>query len=331
MRDPIQAFDEIEANFLLYVKTAFATKFPGVEAEREALLRKPGVFRQEPWIEALPKYRTATRLAEFTGNELPGYQPAEIADFVALASCGLVGDYELFSHQLQMLRLAVAGKNAVVTAGTGSGKTEAFLLPIFAYLARESRQWQPPGPTPQHLNDWWKNEPWQESSAQSDRSSRVPQRRGEVRPAGVRALLLYPMNALVEDQMTRLRRALDSHKTWKWLKDHRAGNRIYFGRYNGNTPVPGHEYDEDGEPNQLKIDSLIKQLRFAERASRAAQKHDAETGSDEARYFFPRLDGSEMRSRWDMQDAPPDILISNYSMLSIMLMREADSPPCQDS
>ena len=31
-----------------------------------------------------------------------------------------------------------------------------------------------------------------------------------------------------------------------------------------------------------------------------------------------------MRSRWDMQDAPPDILITNFSMLSVMLMREAD-------
>src|SRR6476660_3254887 len=87
VRDPIQAFDDIETNFLLYLKTAFTTKFADIEAEREALLRKPGVFRQEPWIEALPKYRTAKRLAELQGVEVPGYQPAEIADFVALASC----------------------------------------------------------------------------------------------------------------------------------------------------------------------------------------------------------------------------------------------------
>ena len=43
------------------------------------------------------------------------------------------------------------------------------------------------------------------------------------------------------------------------------------------------------------------------------------TGDEDVPYFFPRLDGSEMRSRWDMQDAPPDILITNFSMLSIML------------
>ncbi len=41
--------------------------------------------------------------------------------------------------------------------------------------------------------------------------------------------------------------------------------------------------------------------------------------------FFPRIDGAEMRTRFDIQVAPPDILITNYSMLSIMLMRDIDS------
>jgi ATP-dependent helicase YprA (DUF1998 family) len=36
------------------------------------------------------------------------------------------------------------------------------------------------------------------------------------------------------------------------------------------------------------------------------------------------VDGAEMRSRFDMPFAPPDILITNYSMLSIMLMRDID-------
>ena len=61
-----------------------------------------------------------------------------------------------------------------------------------------------------------------------------------------------------------------------------------------------------------------------ERAAYAAAQNARETGDDDVRFFFPRLTGSEMYSRWDMQEAPPDILITNYSMLSIMLMREAD-------
>ena len=48
--------------------------------------------------------------------------------------------------------------------------------------------------------------------------------------------------------------------------------------------------------------------------------------SEKSRYFFPRLDGGEMWSRWDMQETPPDVLITNYSMLNIMLMRQLESP-----
>jgi Lhr-like helicase len=37
------------------------------------------------------------------------------------------------------------------------------------------------------------------------------------------------------------------------------------------------------------------------------------------------MDGGEMWSRWDMQDHPPDVLITNYSMLNIMLMRSVEA------
>ena len=137
------------------------------------------------------------------------------------------------------------------------------------------------------------------------------------------------MNALVEDQLTRLRKALDSDSARNWLDEHRYGNRFYFGRYNGNTPVPGHEFkapNNRGErrPDKDRIEELAKKLRAADRAARAAARYAQERDEPDSQYFFPRLDGAEMRCRWDMQDAPPDIMITNYSMLSIMLMREAD-------
>jgi hypothetical protein len=70
---------------------------------------------------------------------------------------------------------------------------------------------------------------------------------------------------------------------------------------------------------------LAKALQEADAAAQVAERYALEPGKEDVRYFFPRLDGAEMRSRWDMQDAPPDILITNFSMLSIMLMRDADS------
>ena len=335
MYDPICAFETIRDNFLRYIKTAFGTRFPEIEEEREKLLRepgelnKPGVFHQEPWIEPLPQYETSGKnIQQLTIEDTPGLEGETLKEFQELAACGLMGDYQLYSHQLAMLRQSLSGQDAVVTAGTGSGKTESFLLPLFAYLAKESQNWRPPGEENLHLNDWWKNKDWQDKCKKKNRpmkrSYRVSQREHETRDAAVRAIVLYPMNALVEDQLTRLRKALDSEQARKWFQENRAGNRIYFGRYNGVTPVPGHEQTNKGKPNKKKIDELLGAMQGLENSATAAEQYSQKKGDEEVRFFFPRLDGSEMRCRWDMQDAPPDILITNYSMLSIMLMRDVD-------
>ena len=340
MNDPIGAFEKIRDNFILYLKTAFGTQFPGLERDREAMLRQPGILNQQPWIEPLPRYQTDRSIATLGPADLPGMTLENVERFKELARCGLVGDYPLYTHQVAMLQRAIAGQNAVVTSGTGSGKTEAFLLPLFASLASESLNWQAPNARLAHADDWWSNEEWQASCKNGNRiarSFRVPQRGHETRPAAVRALILYPMNALVEDQLSRLRRALDSQQARQWCDAHINGNRIYFGRYTGNTPVPGHEQNRQGNPDRHQIERLARQLAELDRGARAATVHAAErvTAATAERereaardiiYFFPRLDGAEMRSRWDMQESPPDILITNCSMLSIMLMRETDSP-----
>lgn len=336
MIDPIGAYEKIRDDFILYVRTAFGTQFPGFEAERDRMLRTPGTIAQEPWIEPLPRYRlSGKRAADLDGSDLPGMSPKAIDDFKIIADRGLLEGRQLRQHQHEMLRTVLAGQNAVVTAGTGSGKTEAFLLPILAYLTQESLAWGPPGPREPHVDDWWKNGAWHEqcnprgnTRRRMVRSYRVSQRANEdrgSRPAAVRALILYPMNALVEDQLSRLRRTLDSNAADEWFAAHRNGNRFYFGRYNGETPVPGHEFRKTGNPNTVLIKKLAATMLKAERTAQIAAAHAATSGQDDVRYFFPRLNGAEMRSRWDMQDAPPDILITNYSMLSIMLMREADS------
>src|ERR1043165_3550982 len=333
MIDPISAFESIRSQFLQYVQTAFGTRYDAIETERAALLQQPEAFCHPPWIEPIPRYTQTNKSIESIGEtDVPGLDPEALVDFQALARAGLIGDFPLYSHQLDMLRSAVSGRNAVVTAGTGSGKTESFLLPLFAYLAKESRDWPAPDTPHPHVDDWWRDQAWIASCSQGSgrkkiaRSCRVPQRGHERRRAAVRALVLYPMNALVEDQLTRLHRALNSPAAHAFYRNRRNVNRIYFGRYNGETPVPGHEQTKSGSPNRPRIDALRDELDLMERASRAAAQHVADGGDPDSVYFFPSVRGSEMRSRWDMQDAPPDILITNYSMLSIMLMRDADDP-----
>ncbi len=70
MDDPIGAFEKIRDNFILYLKTAFGTQFPGLEREREAMLRRPGILNQQPWIEPLPRYQTDRQLADL-GPDIP--------------------------------------------------------------------------------------------------------------------------------------------------------------------------------------------------------------------------------------------------------------------
>lgn len=335
MFDPVGAFEKIRRNFILYIKTAFGTRFPSLELERERLLNQPGVLNQEPWIEPLPRYESSGKtVGTLTLNDLPGLSESNVELFKSLVSCGLFRESELHTHQFDMLRKSLGGTNCVVTAGTGSGKTEAFLLPLFAQLVKEMPEWESSGQPHAHLNDWWKNEGWQNQCRQNRNSCWAPQRGHENRPAAVRALILYPMNALVEDQLTRLRKALDSDTARNWFAQNANDNRIYLGRYNSGTPVAGDMLNEPGRRgnrsvNKKKVDALIKALRDADAAAQAAQDYaNDESNEDpdkqECAYFFPRLDGAEMRSRWDMQESPPDILITNFSMLSIMMMRECD-------
>ena len=336
--DPIGSFDRVKDNIILYIKTAFATRFQSMEKEREDLLRGEEVICREPLIEPLPKYLpSGKKIGDLQTTDLPMLKPHELERFASLATCGLFSiNRFLYDHQLEMLQKVLSGRNCIITAGTGSGKTEAFLLPLFAYLARESECWAPPSTPEPHADDWWKNREYQKECKHAKKSYRIKQRDHEKREAAVRAIIVYPMNALVEDQLVRLRKSLDSNEAREWFERKANGNKIYIGRYYGKVPIAGHEKSKPNprgvqEWDYRKIERLAKRLEEIEKGAKEAEKASNKIPpersdlADVIKYSFPRLDGSEMRSRWDMQDHPPDILITNFSMLSIMLMRDEDS------
>lgn len=340
MKDPIGSFETIKENFIRYVKTAFGTKFEGVEKERNVLLNYDKVLYRKPWIEPLPDYiSSGKKINDLTTEDLGNaLNEAETETFKGLVNTGLVGNFPLHSHQAEMLKQALLGNNCIITSGTGSGKTESFLLPLFAQLSKELSNWTTPNQESTSINTWWCEKgglPARQivNTSNFTLNNDVRQRNHETRKAGVRALILYPMNALVEDQMSRLRKALDSDDTRNWLSENTNGNKIYFGRYNGSSPVAGElkKIKEDGTfaINTNKVNQLKEQLQQIETDSnRVAQyiQQTGKTGNDakDLKSFFQRLDGAEMRSRFDMQVSPPDIMITNYSMLSIMLMRDID-------
>ncbi len=316
MNNPLGLFDNLRDVYLRYLDSPFDLRYADLVLERRALLDRDGYLWREPLIEPVPAYPLCGRDFRALAHDLlngPWGAPAadELADFIA---CGAFStELQPYEHQRSAFEQSVVHRrDVVVTTGTGSGKTECFLLPIFAALVRESETWGAPGARDANW-DWWNH-----YTMTGDRRSwqpRIGQRAHEgsaVRPAAIRALLLYPLNALVEDQLIRLRQALESASAHMWLNAHRHGNRFYFGRYTGRTPVSGHR-------NAGNTARLRAELREMERDARLV------TNDAEARLFFPAMDGAEMWSRWDMQDTPPDLLITNYSMLNIMLMRGIES------
>ena len=322
MPTPDAIISGVRDELLRYYDTAYRLADRGLMAERSALLRRQGSVFGEPFIELLPQYPLAgdhdgTVRTPAGSLELAGAPPilAELVEEVMLD--GVPRPRRLFAHQEEALAVSF-GRDAHValTSGTGSGKTEAFLLPILSRLTAEAEGWAA-RPQDAEGGRWW---------AQGPR--RIPQRNpAGHRPAAVRALVLFPMNALVEDQLVRLRRYLDGDMSRSWFDRHLGGNRFYFGQYTGRTPVAGKK---DEKP--YKRDALRAQLRRAEREWLAVERllaSDVDGRVDrDARFVIPRVDAAgsaEMRSRWDMQDAPPDILITNFSMLSIMLGRDEES------
>jgi Lhr-like helicase len=299
MRDPISIRHRLRDEFLRYYDTPFAVNDESVMRERRQLLMEDAAIAREAWLEPIAPYETTDRTLDESCAEA-GAVPS-LAEFARL---GLINpENHLYTHQEEALRAACGDRrHTVVTAGTGSGKTESFLLPLFSELLRESSTWGTNESRDQ--TQWW----------DAEKPRYVSQREGETgREAAVRALVLYPMNALVEDQLKRLRMALDSDAVREWLDENRNGHRFFFGRYTGRTPVSGAR-----KSNNVRL--LARNLKgLSQRASRVE-------GDPEQRSFVQQLVGAEARSRWDMQDHPPDILITNYSMLNIMLLRDLEAP-----
>lgn len=210
-------------------------------------------------------------------------------------------DVKLYEHQARTLRIAqspAADHNVVVTSGTGSGKTEAFLLPILANLLCEARQWGAPGP----ITPWW------------DQAS-VPfhgVRSAEPREAAVRAMILYPTNALVEDQIMRLRGLV------RRIED-LGGPRIWFAHYTSAT-APKGTHDASGRvlaDQRAAFRQIVKDDRALARPGRANRALLS---------TLPDPRHNELASRWDCIADPPDIFVTNYSMLNVMLMRDVEDP-----
>lgn len=313
-KDPIGAFDKIKDDFLRYFNTMYRfrndQRDQSLEERKREAIKQDNTFCKEPYCEIISKYealdtdlgslcRPGGKYDEVPGNVLP-------EGFAHFAGCGLMNpDITPYRHQFEMLCKGYRdGNNVLITSGTGSGKTESFLLPLFASLLKEAQEWGKAKYNPK----WWRERNVDDKYDPAQRNSE-----DQERSPAIRSLLLYPMNALVADQVARLRKALDSDEARRFLDNNCKGNRIFFGSYNGKTRSARDIGDLE---------------RLANESAALAQAAINDQCEPDDIYVSPRLSAdsftSEMLIREDMQQRSPDILITNVSMLSIMLMRNKE-------
>jgi DEAD/DEAH box helicase domain-containing protein len=179
-----------------------------------------GALFSEPMIEGAAGYVSS------------GKTPADLAGtllhprLVDALTYGEPGDdyrfvHQAYGHQLEAWKqlIEVEQKSVLVSSGTGSGKTECFLVPMLDDLARESEMARATG--------------------------------GSGRLRGVRALMLYPLNALIASQQERLKR---------WTQP--FGGDIRFALYNGlmqDKRKSVRDADENFVPEQVLYRTTLRE------------------------------------------------------------------------
>lgn len=162
------------------------------------------------------------------------------------------------AHQEHAMRAIARGRTTLVATGTGSGKTESFLYPIISRCLALKEAGAPPG---------------------------------------IVAVLVYPMNALAEDQLDRLRGLL-------------AGRGIPFGMYVGKTP------EEEAGVRGERLPAGSSNADYQERLAQMREAGDAAT----------LIPAEERASRASMrrEDGAPRILLTNVKQLELLLTRGKD-------
>ncbi len=243
MFNPAKAADEIKREYIGYISTTF--HFRNQNLQKKLLEELDKTVSNGPFVEIKDSFKSGKSIEEliFDGTLSPLFRNLEKEK-----------KYEprlpllrpLYLHQEKAIEKIITGKNVVVSTGTGSGKTDCFVIPVINELLRELEQGK--------LNE------------------------------GVRAIFIYPMNALANDQIKGLREIL------------MAFPDIRFGVYNGGT-----------ENSEEKAIELYKAMYSNEKYPELRK----------------RLPNEEV-SRDEMKKHPPHILFTNYAMLEHMLFRPGD-------
>ena len=249
--NPRETTEKIRTDYQEYIASILNVKDREISRLARNTVQKTD-FVKGPYLETTLPFVEGASLKDLAKEGLIS------AEFSRMGKNIHYADWKLRIHQEKALRKIIEeDRNMVVSTGTGSGKTECYLYPIFNALMREKEA-------------------------------------GTLDP-GVRALLIFPMNALANDQQKKLRKLLRSYPD------------ITFGRYTGETAR-----------KTKKETALQAEQRMHDEYDIA---HSVDT-DEELRTSIP----NEMMCREMMAEKPPHILLTNYAMLEYMLLRPDTAP-----
>lgn len=168
--EPISASIEILDSVQRYLQSSFNPRRLVIAREFERAIEEGRSNKDiggALYREVRRKFATGKSLEEFASEGMVHPNLVNFTPFV------------LHAHQSRALELATGkARNIIVATGTGSGKTEAFLLPIVDSLLKE-----------------------RDAGTLSD---------------GIRAVVIYPMNALATDQLDRLEKDSNLFRNFFW-------------------------------------------------------------------------------------------------------------------
>ncbi len=316
-----ETIGELHAALREYIEAAYHISDPTMVKRRRELLDELGVIHQRPFLESTPRYIVDRRFEQISGLD------PQIADLFSRLSKPSTTNRQVlynppYKHQAEAVEnILVHGKSLMVMTGTGSGKTESFLLPILGKFAIEAA---------------YKPKSFAQHSA-------------------MRAMILYPMNALVNDQLGRLRLLFaDSRVSDQFMKW--ASRPARFARYTSRTLYPGVRDPKKDADRLTPIGKYyVQHLENSQNQSSPEYEHSQRLVTELKRRgkwpAKPDLQGwygkhgshwtdsnkkfkrcvtlpcdEELLTRHEVQAAPPDVIVTNYSMLEYMMMRPLERP-----
>ena len=214
---PILALEQVIDEYKDYLRTEFRAKDAALREALERELDRALFLAQEPFFRAHRPFRNGQRW-----RELPiDVRLAQVMEDRAREHGSPTPEYA-FLHQSEAIEVLLSpdAQPVVVTTGTGSGKTEAFLLPVIQNAIRDATRFRQPGLT---------------------------------------AILVYPMNALANDQLQRIE---------DYLRESGFGGTVAVGKYDRGTTQAQREVMRHSPPHILLTNYMMLEYLLVRPADR---------------------------------------------------------------